>query len=113
MFFFFQSFEYATDVFCAFSSILIRIYLNITFPFFSWILTNMCDQKKIVNIILKHGHFLLSKFWHEVNISYFYEFFDLFDTVNLSFCYQNIVTKPEFGPYHGPSDLISLQVIRF
>ena len=62
---------------------------------------------------MKHGHFLLSKFWHEGNIAYFYEFFDLFDTVNLSFCYQNIVTKPEFGPYHGPSDLITLQVFRF
>ena len=62
---------------------------------------------------MKHGHFLLSKFWHEININYFYEFFDLFDTVNLSFCYQNIVTKPEFGPYHGPNDLISLHVIRF
>ena len=62
---------------------------------------------------MKHGHFLLSKFWHEVNINYFYEFFDLLDTVNLSFCYQTIVTKPEFEPYHGPSDLISLQFIRF
>ena len=70
-------------------------------------------DKKIAEIIVKHGHFLLSKFWHEVNIDYFYEFFDLFDTVNLSFCYQNIVTKPEFGPYHGPSDLVTLKVIRF
>ena len=73
----------------------------------------MRDQKKIANIILKHGHFLLSKFWHEVNINYFYKFFDLLDTVNLSFCYQTIVTKPEFEPYHGPSNLISLQFIRF
>ena len=73
----------------------------------------MRDQKQIVNIIVKHGHFLLSKFWHEVNINYFYGFFDLLDTVNLSFCYQTIVTKPEFEPYHGPSDLISLQLIRF
>ena len=110
---FFQSFEYAEDVFCAFSSILIRVYLNITLPFFSWILTNIRDLKKIVDIIVKHGHFLLSKFWNEVNIDYIYELFDLFDTVYLSFCYQNIVTKPEFGPYHGPSDLITLKVIRF
>ena len=73
---FFQLSEYAEDVFCAFSSILLRVYLNITFPFFSWILTNIRDQKKIAEIIVKHGHFLLSKFWHEVNIDYFYELFD-------------------------------------
>ena len=76
-------------------------------------MANVRDQKKVAETIVKHGNFLLSKFWHKVNIDYFYEFFDLFDTVNLSFCYQNIVTKPKFVPYHGPSDLITLKVIRF
>ena len=76
-------------------------------------MANVRDQKKVAETIAKHGNFLLSKFWHEVNIDYFYEFFDLFDTVNLSFRYQNIVTKPKFGPYHGPSDLITLKAIRF
>ena len=94
--------------FVLFQASYLTVYLNVTFPFFSWILANIRDQKKIVEIIVKYGHFSLSKFWHEVNIGYIYEFFDLFDTVNLSFCYQNIVTKPEFGPYHGPSDLITL-----
>ena len=76
-------------------------------------MANVRNQKKVAETIVKHGNFLLSKFWHEVNIDYFYEFFYLFDTVNLSFCYQNIVTKPKFVPYHGPSDLITLKVIRF
>ena len=76
-------------------------------------MANVRDQKKAAETIVKHGNFLLSKFWHKVNIDYFYEFFDLFDTVNLSFCYQNIVTKPKFVPYHGPSDLITPKVIRF
>ena len=51
---------------------------------------------------------MLSKFWHEVNINYFYEFFDLFDTVNSSFCYENVVTKPKFGPYHGPRATLTI-----
>ena len=65
--------------------------------FFSSILTNIHDEKRITEIIVKHGHFLLSKFRHEVNINYFYEFFDLFDTVNSSFCYENVVTKPKLA----------------
>ena len=107
---FFQFFEYAEDVFCAFSGILLFKH---NFAIFLWIITNVRDQKKVAETIVKHGIFLLSKFWHEVNIDYFYEFFDLFDTVNLSFCYQYIVTKTKLGPYHGPSDLITLKVIRF
>ena len=72
--------------FVLFQASYLTVYLNVTFPFFSWILANIRDQKKIVEIIVKYGHFLLSKFWHKVNIDYIYEFFDLFDTVNLSFC---------------------------
>ena len=36
---------------------------------------------------------------------------DLFDTVNTSACYQNVATKPKFGPYHGPRP--TLAVIHF
>ena len=65
-------------------------------------------KKKMVDKIVKHGHFFISKFWHEVNINFFYE---LFDTVNTSVCYQNVATKPKFGPYHGPRP--TLTVIHF
>ena len=68
-------------------------------------------KKKILDKIVTHGHFFISKFWHQVNINFFYEFFDLFDTVNTSACYQNVATKPKFGPYHGPRP--TLAVIHF
>ena len=58
-------------------------------------------EHKIIEKIVKHGHFLLSKFWHETNVNFFNEFFDLFDIVNSSVCYQNVTTKLKFGPYHG------------
>ena len=56
-----------------------------------------CLQK-----ILKHAYIFLSKFWDETNYKFFYEFFDIFDKVNSSVCYQNVYTKPKFGPHHGP-----------
>ena len=44
---------------------------------------------------------LLSKFWDKTNYRFIYEFFDMFDMANSSVCYQNVKTKPKFGPYHG------------
>ena len=38
-------------------------------------------------------------------LSFFHEFFDLFDQVNCykkSSCYKNHKVKPKFGPYDGP-----------
>ena len=90
---------------------LIRKYLNITLKYFPFLSTNLQDEKRITETIVKHSHFLPSKFWHEVNINYFYEFFDLFDTVNSSFCYENVITKPKICPYHGPR--ATLTIIRF
>ena len=108
---FFQIFKYAQDLFDAFSGVLIRMYLNIMLNYFSFLSTNLQDEKRITETIAKHSHFLLSRFGLEVNIYYFYEFFDLFDTVNSSFCYENVVTKPKFCLYHGPH--ATLTIIRF
>ena len=71
----------------------------------------LVPEHKIIEKIVKHGHFLLSKFWHDTNINFFYEFFDLFDLVNSSVCYQNVATKPKFGLYNGPCP--TLTVIHF
>ena len=90
---------------------IVRMYLNITLNFFFYFNKYTRWKKKITEIIVKHGDFLLSKFWHEVNVNYFYEFFYLFDTVNSSICYENVVTKPKFDPYHGPR--ATLTIIRF
>ena len=112
---FFQIFHYARDMFAAFSGVLIRMYLNITLNFFSYLHTNIHDEKRIREIIVKYGSFLISNFWHEVNINYFYEFFDLFDAVNLSFCYQNSAEKSKYGPYCGANygaNQIFLTIIR-
>ena len=87
------------------------MYLNITLKYFPFLSTNLQDEKRITETIVKHSHFLPSKFWHEVNINYFYEFFDLFDTVNSSFFYENVITKPKICPYHGSR--ATLTIIRF
>ena len=81
---YFQNFEFARDLLPAFCSVLIRMY-----------------EQKIIQKILKHTYIFLSKFWNETNYKFIYEFFDMFDKVNSSDCYQNVYTKPKFGPYHG------------
>ena len=50
----------------------------------------------------------LSTFWDETNYKFFYEFFDMFNMVNSSVCYQNVKAKPKFGPYYGPRCTLSV-----
>ena len=56
---FLQVFTYPQELFAAFSSILIRMYLNCTVKSFSSLLSSasFADEKKIRQIILKHANF--------------------------------------------------------
>ena len=98
---FFQVFTYPQELFAAFSSILIRMYLNCTVKSSSSLLScvSLADEKKIRQIILKHANFFLNKFWHQTNYRFFYELFDKLDTVNTSSCFRNFTTRPKFGSY--------------
>ena len=42
----------------------------------------LSDKQETIQKILNHPYFFLSKFWDEINYMFFYEFFDMFDTVN-------------------------------
>ena len=108
---YFQSFNRPEDVFAAFSSILLRIYLHLCFEFFSYIDLNISDNRGVRNLILNPGCYLLSKFWHETNIDFWYEFFDIFDKYNLSFCFKNSVKNPQFGPYYSHAFDTTLTII--
>ena len=55
-------------------------------------------KKKITEIIAKHCRIFLDKFWHANNYQFFFDFFDRFDKVNSSVCFNNFVGKPQFGP---------------
>ena len=65
-----QTFDYSQDFFTAFSEVLVRMCLNLTLSYFSKLFSSLTllDERKIIEEIVKHGHFLLSKFWHETNI---------------------------------------------
>ena len=86
-----------------------NIYLNC----FTELELNMLDEKKVREIIMTQSRFFLARFWHEVNIDFFYEFFDKFDEHNLSYCFQNSAVKPEFGPYYPAAFDTTITVIRF
>ena len=86
-----QKFEYALGLFSAFCSDFIGIYLNLTISFVEDLLCRVAlnDKSKILNVILKHAGTVLVKF------------FDLFDQVNKSVCYENHKVKQKFAPYYA------------
>ena len=103
-------FEFARDLFSAFCSVFVRVYLNYTIDYFSGLFSriSLSDEKKIIEKFFRYASSLLNKFWDESNYKFFYEFFDMFNKVNSSVCYQNVTNKPEFGPYHGPYSTLSV-----
>ena len=87
------------------------MYLNYTIDYFSELISqvSLSDEKKIIQKIFWFALDLLHKF---LDINYFfYEFFNVFDEVNSSYCYLNSKNKPKFGPYGPPVHLI--EIIRF
>ena len=52
------------------------MYLDLTLGYFSrlFFLLTLVDEHKIIEKIVKYGHFLLSKFWHDTNINFFMNF---------------------------------------
>ena len=96
----FALFSYPEEIFAAFSSILMRIYVNLSLKFFSYLDLNIYDERKVRDIIMTQSRFFLARFWHEVNIDFFYEFFDVFDQYNSSYCFRNSYNKGKFGPYY-------------
>ena len=69
------------------------------------------DKRTIIQKIIKHALIFLGKFWHETNNKFFYEFFDMFDTVNSSACYRNFESKPKLGPYHFAPYSLTVQFL--
>ena len=72
----FEVFNFARDLFAAFCGVLVRIYLNYTFEYFSEFISNvrLSDEKSITIKIVNYASNFLDKFFH-VNHWFFYEFF--------------------------------------
>ena len=107
-----QVIRFAQDLFAAFCSVLVRMYLNITINHFSEIITelSLADEKKVVKKIFSHTSLLLYKFFG-VNYLCFYKFFDLLSQVNCSDCFNICSNKSEHGPYFGQK--FKLDIIMF
>ena len=71
---YFTLFHHPEEIFAAFSSILIRIYVNICLKFFNDLDLNITDERKIIDIIMTQSHFFLGRMRHEVNIDFFMNF---------------------------------------
>ena len=101
---FFQDLEYFLDLFSVFSSVFIRLYLNLTIDCLDNFLCQVAliDKNKLVNLILKHADIFFSKFWNETNSKFVHEFLDLSDQVSKSVCFKNHKVKPKFGLDNGP-----------
>ena len=107
-----QVISFAQDLFAAFCSVLVRMYLNITIDHFSEIMSDLslADEKKVVKKIFSSASLLLYKFFG-LNYLFFYEFFDLFSQVNCSNCFKICSNKSKYDPYCGPK--FKLYIIMF
>ena len=107
-----QVFSYAHDMFAAFFSFLVRLYLNIAMKCFETLLSNisLAEEKKLIAKIVTEAKMLLFRFF-DLNYEFFYEFFDLFSKVNGSDCYLMFSNKPKYGPYSCLK--YNLQIIMF
>ena len=106
---YFEVFSYTRDLFAAFCSVVVRMYLNITTKYFSNLISqlSLSDEKRVIQKIFKFAHQLLHKFF---DINYF-EIFDLFGQVNASDCYVICSNKPKYGPYHGPKGTLEIIIL--
>ena len=106
-----QVFSYAHDVFAAFCSVLIRMYLNIIINFFSTLISNisLVDEKKVIAKILTGAKMLLLRFC-DLNYDFFYEFFGLFSEVNNSNCFVMFSNKLKYGPYNSAKYSLEITV---
>ena len=105
-------FSYAHDLFVAFCSVLMRLYLNIAMKSFETLISNisLADEKKLIAKISTGARMLLFRFF-DLNYNFFYDFFDLFSKVNVSNCYFMFSNKPKYGPYS--SKIMVQQIIMF
>ena len=73
---FFQEFEYTFDLFSAFSSVFIRLYLNLTINCLENLLCRivLTDKNKIIKQILKHANMIFGKLWNKTNSNFFHDF---------------------------------------
>lgn len=108
---FYQEFRYVDNFFSVFSSHLIRIFLSLTSSSLGDLCMFKSDEYKLLDVIVTEEVFLLTRFWHEINIEYFYEFFDKFKYINRSYCFNIKKDKPEFGPYIQSAFDITLETI--
>ena len=108
---YFSLFSYPEEIFAAYSSILMRIHVNLYLKFFSYFDLNIYDERKVREIMLTQSRIFLARFWHEVNIDFLYEFFDVFNEYNLSYCFWNSSKKTKFGPYYPAAFDATLTVI--
>ena len=108
-----QVFSHTQDLIVAFSSVLVRMYLNITMNYYSTLISqiSLVHEKTVIGKTTWAGKLLLFRFFYVKTHLSFFEFFDLFNEVNKSECYVMFEGKPKYGPYNICS--YTLEVIMF
>ena len=109
----FALFSYPEEIFAAFSSSTMRIYVNFSLKFFCHLDLNIYDERKVRDIIMRQNRFFLARFWHEGNMDFFYEFFDVFDQCNSRYCFRNSYDKGKFRPYYPAAFDATITFINF
>lgn len=105
--------SYPSDLFAYFSSVLVRMYLNLTMEFFSDLFSKvrLSDEGFIIDPIFSSAKDLLDDFFATNDKFFFMNFLNVFGELNLSACYDWPKNKPEYGPYFQPEYTVG--IIRF
>ena len=109
---FYKEIHYSDELFCTFSSHLLRLFINVIYSVMQrFSLSSSCQEEFVKELIAESAHFF-SNFIHQFNTEYFYEFFDKFKDLNESVCYS-VAKEQKFGPYIHSAFDITISVIRF
>ena len=55
---------------------------------FNFLKVSLADEKKVLFLMVKHAKNFLDKFWYTTNYQFFYDFFNQFENVNCSTCFE-------------------------
>ena len=110
---FFQFFHCPEELFVSFSSILIRLFINCVMNVFNFLKVSLADEKKILFLMVKHAKIFLDKFWYTTNHKFFYDFFNQFEDINCSSCFEKSTRIKHYCQRSGHTQCFFLMSIIF
>ena len=79
---YYEEFDMPIDLLLAFTSVLVRMYVNYVLNCLFELDLTLVDQKKLIELVSKHGCGLMYEFFWETNYHFAYDFLENFPGVS-------------------------------